>query len=68
MNIQGSLDKGTQLQKVMESPTVEKSAARGGEKLPLSPLGWNIGGRLLCAAAASALLWLAVAWAMGWLS
>lgn len=34
----------------------------------LSPLGWSIKGRLLCAAAAAALLWLAVAWAVGWLS
>ena len=34
----------------------------------ISPLGWSIKGRLLCAAAASALLWLSVAWAIGWLS
>jgi hypothetical protein len=34
---------------------------------PVSPLGWSIGSRLLCAGAASALLWLAVAWAVGWL-
>ncbi len=34
---------------------------------PVSPLGWSIGGRLLCAGAAAALLWLAVAWAVGWL-
>jgi hypothetical protein len=32
---------------------------------PVSPLGWSIWGRLLCAAAASALLWLAVVWAVG---
>lgn len=32
----------------------------------ISPLGWSIKGRLLCAAAASAFLWLAVAWAIGW--
>jgi hypothetical protein len=30
-----------------------------------SPLGWSIKGRLLWAAAATALLWLSVAWAMG---
>ena len=36
-------------------------------KVFTSPLGWSIGGRLLCAGAASALLWLAVAWAVGWL-
>jgi hypothetical protein len=34
----------------------------------ISPLGWSIKIRLICAGAASALLWLAVAWAMGWLS
>ncbi len=33
-----------------------------------SPLGWSIKGRLLCAAVASTLLWLSVAWAIGWLS
>lgn len=33
----------------------------------ISPLGWSIQGRLLCAAAAAAFLWLAVAWAIGWL-
>jgi len=36
-------------------------------KVFASPLGWSIKGRLLCAAAASALLWLAVVWALGWL-
>jgi hypothetical protein len=35
---------------------------------PISPLGWSIRGRLLAAAAASALLWFAVAWAIGWLA
>jgi hypothetical protein len=38
------------------------------EKIVVSPLGWSIKGRLLCAAGASALLWLSVAWAIGWLS
>lgn len=33
---------------------------------PVSPLGWSIAGRLLCAAVAAALLWLAVVWALGW--
>jgi hypothetical protein len=32
---------------------------------PLSPLGWSIKRRLIGAAVASTLLWLAVAWAMG---
>ena len=36
-------------------------------KIRLSPLGWSIKGRLLGVAAASVLLWLAVAWAIGWL-
>jgi hypothetical protein len=35
---------------------------------PVSPLGWSISSRLLAAAAASTLLWLAVAWAIGWLA
>jgi hypothetical protein len=35
---------------------------------PFSPLGWSIFARLLAAAAAAGLLWLAVAWALGWLS
>ena len=30
----------------------------------ISPLGWSIAGRLLWAVAASALLWLGVAWAL----
>lgn len=34
----------------------------------LSPLGWGINVRLVVVAVASALLWLAVAWALGWLS
>lgn len=38
------------------------------KKVLISPLGWSITGRLLCAAVASALLWLAVAWAIGWLA
>ena len=36
----------------------------GKERL-LSPLGWSVGVRLTWAAGASALLWLAVAWALG---
>jgi hypothetical protein len=38
------------------------------KKVHVSPLGWSITGRLLWAGAASALLWLAVAWAIGWRS
>jgi len=32
----------------------------------LSPLGWSVGVRLIWVAGASAILWLSVAWAMGW--
>jgi hypothetical protein len=38
------------------------------KKVFISPLGWSIKGRLILAAAASALLWLAVAWAVGWMT
>jgi hypothetical protein len=67
MNFQGNRDNRQQVQKVMGSSMAAKSAEPSGEKAPISPLGWSIGSRLLCALAASALLWLAVAWAMGWL-
>jgi hypothetical protein len=65
--------KATRLPQVSQPPQAEA----GPEILPacpepgqfvLSPLGWSAAGRLLCAAAASALLWLAVAWALNWLS
>jgi len=36
-------------------------------KVFASPLGWSIKGRLVCAVAASAFLWLSVVWALGWL-
>ena len=38
------------------------------KKVFVSPLGWSIKGRLIFAAAGSVLLWLAVAWAVGWLT
>ena len=41
--------------------------ARSPGRSCASPLGWSIKGRLLGAAAASVLLWLAVVWALGWL-
>jgi hypothetical protein len=54
----GQFDKDEHLQKLMtESPEPKKVA--------VSPLGWSIKGRLLWAAAAAALLWLSVAWAIG---
>ena len=55
------MEMGAQLEQILpECPEPGKILA--------SPLGWSIKGRLLCAAAASALLWLSVAWALGWLS
>jgi hypothetical protein len=65
--------KATRLHQISQPP----QAASEPEILPacpepgkflLSPLGWSVTARLLCAAAAAALLWLAVAWALGWLS
>ena len=54
------LDKHAHLQRTLpECPEPGKVSA--------SPLGWSIKGRLLGAAAAAALLWLAVVWALGWL-
>ena len=56
----GHLDKDAHLQRTLpECPKPGKVLA--------SPLGWSIQGRLLGAAAAAALLWLAVVWALGWL-
>ena len=63
------VDKGGSLQEVMtKSSTAEEFHAHQVKPAPVSPLGWSIRGRLLAAAAASALLWLAVAWAIGWLA
>lgn len=65
----GHLDKGGHLQKNMTAcPALDKVLEPASAAVPLSPLGWSIRGRLICAAIASALLWLSVAWAMGWLS
>lgn len=56
-----AMAKANHLQKIMpQCPEPGKVFA--------SPLGWSIKGRLLGAALASALLWLSVAWAIGWLS
>jgi hypothetical protein len=55
------LEMSTHLEQVLpECPEPEKAL--------VSPLGWSAKGRLLCAAAAAGLLWLSVAWALGWLS
>jgi len=57
----GHLDKDGHLQ-----PTLPECLEP--DKVSVSPLGWSIKGRLCCAAAASALLWLSVVWALGWLN
>ncbi len=55
-----SLDKSEHLKKILpECPKHEQVLA--------SPLGWSIKVRLIYAAAAIALLWLSLAWAIGWL-
>jgi hypothetical protein len=56
----GHLDKDADVQ--LTPPECPKPG-----QVPASPLGWSIKGRLICAAAAIALLWLSVAWAIGWL-
>ncbi len=56
----GHIHEGDQLQALCPEP--EEIV-----KLTVSPLGWSINGRLVCAVAAAALLWLSVAWAIGWL-
>ncbi len=64
----GHLDKGDHLRKIMtECPELEKVVELPVVAGPVSPLGWSIRGRLICGAVASALLWLSVAWAIGWL-
>ena len=63
------VDKGGPLPEVMtKSSTAEEFHEHRVGPAPVSPLGWSISSRLLVAAAASALLWLAVAWAIGWLT
>lgn len=61
-------DKGESLESVItKSSTAEEQVELTVAAAPLSPLGWTIGARLLSAVAAAAFLWLAVAWAIGWL-
>jgi hypothetical protein len=43
------------------------SHGRAGAIGSASPFGWSAGRRLACGLAASAALWLAVAWALEWL-
>jgi hypothetical protein len=57
----GHFDKNDHLPKIM-------TACPEPKKVFVSPLGWSIKGRLIFAAAGSVLLWLAVAWAVGWLT
>ncbi len=52
---------------VSRSSRAAESVELAAVPAPVSPLGWSIWGRLLCAGAATALLWLALAWAAGWL-
>lgn len=60
-------NKGGSLEEVItKSSLTEKLHEHQIGPVPVSPLGWSIRGRLLAAAAASAILWLAVAWAIGW--
>jgi hypothetical protein len=62
------VDKGDSLQDgVTTASTAEELHKHRVGPAPVSPLGWSISSRLLCALLASALLWLAVAWAIGWL-
>ena len=59
-NKHGSLDKSEPLKKILpECPELGQILA--------FPLGWSIKVRLICAAAAIALLGLSLAWAIGWL-
>lgn len=45
---------------------LKKTGPANGRRL-LSPLGWSAGIRLLFAGFAVSLVWLVVAWALGWL-
>ncbi len=68
------------LSKILKATKLHKNHKHTGEQLTktaphsreaakflVSPLGWSITGRLLVVAAAALFLWLAVAWAIGWL-
>jgi hypothetical protein len=62
------IDQGVPLQKtLLNHAKAGGSVALPASDDPISPLGWSIFSRLLAAALASGLLWLAVAWALGWL-
>lgn len=63
------IDQSVPLQKtLLNHAKAEESVAPAAPEAPFSPLGWSIFSRLLAAAVASGLLWLAVAWALGWLA
>ncbi len=58
---------GEPVEKAITKPApAENLLEFADEPAPISPLGWSIRTRLLAAAGAAALLWLAVAWALGW--
>ncbi len=63
VNKDASLDKA-----VSKSSLTEEAHEHRAGPVPASPLGWSIKGRLCAAAAALIFLWLAVAWALGWLA
>ncbi|EPR44277.1 hypothetical protein dsx2_1638 [Desulfovibrio sp. X2] len=48
------------------SATHSSAAQRGARdaRPPFSPLGWNVGSRLIVAAAVSGLLWVVLWWAL----
>jgi len=58
-------DNHAHLQKAAPLPADLPECPAPGKVFP-SPLGWSAQGRLLVVAAAAALLWLSVGWAMGW--
>ncbi len=63
------VNKDVSLEKaISESSLTEELHEHRAGPIPVSPLGWSIKGRLCAVAAALALLWLAVAWALGWLA
>ncbi|MBF0528804.1 MAG: hypothetical protein HQK55_05950 [Deltaproteobacteria bacterium] len=60
-------DNNFQLQPILNTcPLPSRPAPLPAHDNPHSPLGWSVWGRLAWAAGASILLWLAVAWAIGW--
>jgi hypothetical protein len=62
------INQSVPLQKtLLNHSRVEESGTHPAPHEPISPLGWSIFARLLAAAVAAGLLWLAVAWSLAWL-